>query len=86
MIVNSQKIKNFHENVLASFWKCLITSLEGFENDSDAIICGIFKKLNEINQRWLLEKFIENLKKSELSMLKYSKEMRLKVNMVSESI
>lgn len=79
MIVNTQKIKDFNENVLESFWKSLSTSFEGFSDDSDEIISGIFMKLNEFNQRWLLEKFIENLKKGEMSILKYSKDMRLKV-------
>lgn len=80
IIVNSQRIKNVNENekLLDSYWKCLMTILE---NDYPKIVIGIFKKLNEINQRWLLGKLIESFKKGEMMILilKYSTDIKLKV-------
>ena len=78
IIVNIQKIKGFNEKLLEFYWYCLTFDIEG----SDICLTGIFKKLNEINQRWLLEKLIEILKKDDHSFIKNLKEIKLKVRAI----
>jgi len=78
IIVNSQKIKGFNEKLLDLYWYCLTFDIEG----SDICLTGIFMKLNEINQRWLLGKLVEILKKDDHSILKYLTEIKLKVRAI----
>lgn len=78
VIANSPKIKNFNEKILELYWNCLTLDIE----DSDICLTGIFKRLNEINQRWLLGKLIENFKKDDISIIKYLAEIKLKVRVI----
>lgn len=78
VIVNNQKIKSFNEKLLECYWNCVENEFVYGENL--AVLKGILKKLNEINQRWLLEKLIKNLKKEDFSIIKYSTDIKLKVS------
>lgn len=80
VIVNNQKIKSFNEKLLESYWNCITNEL--VDDQEIPVLKGILKKLNEINQRWLLGKLIENLKKEDFSILKYSTGIKLKVSLV----
>jgi hypothetical protein len=77
VIVNNQKIKSFNETLLESYWSCL--TFEPFDFEESNTLKGILKKLNEINQRWLLGKLVGFLKKGDFSIIKYSTEIKLKV-------
>lgn len=81
VIVNNQKIKSFNETLLESFWSCLTFEPFDFEEEEEEFntLKGILKKLNEINQRWLIGKLVENLKRGDFSIIKYSTEIKLKV-------
>lgn len=77
VIANNQKIKSFNEKLLESYWNCITNDL--VDGEDLTVLKDVFKKLNEINQRWLLGKLIENLKKEEFSIIKYLTDIKLKV-------
>ena len=83
IIAHGEKIKTFNEELMDSYLKCLIGSTKNVSNDFLEFKL-IFKKLAEINQRFLMDKIIglvtslnetEELRK----ILQYSSMIKLKV-------